>query len=145
MPAWQKLPKFLAATKYENPADSANCAFQPGHNTDQHPYKWFSEHPEEQHNFNVFMMEKYEGTKTWLDGFPFEELCHNLSPKTPLFVDVGGGVGHQCQAFKKKYPNIPGRVILEDLPQTVQEALKIDGVEVLGHDFWKPQPIKGKI
>ncbi|KAL9099171.1 MAG: hypothetical protein Q9187_009536, partial [Circinaria calcarea] len=141
---WQALPKFLADTNYRNPSDPAHCAFQPGHNTDEVPFLWVLSRPTNFANFNLWMSASREGQQIWLDVFPFEEtLCHHLNPDTPLFVDVGGGLGHQCQALKARYPNIPGRVILQDLPQTIQQAIPTDGVEVMPYDFWTPQPIKG--
>ena len=144
MPCYQNLPSFLADTKYRNPSDGTNSPFQRGHNTDQHPFVWILGHPS---NFNYFvqwMTAQREGMKTWLDVFPFEEkLCRGVDLNTLLFVDIGGGVGHQCEALKIKYPKVPGRIILQDLPQVVAQAKPMEGVETMPHNFWTPQPIKG--
>ncbi len=145
MPCFQQLPKFLADTQYRNPSDAASSAFQSAHKTDQHPFVWIVTHPP---NFNYFvqwMTAQREGQPIWLDVFPFEEkLGHQVSPETILFVDVGGWVGHQCLALKTRFPDIPGRVILQDLPQTLPQVIPIKGVEPMAHDFWTPQPVKGK-
>ena len=84
------------------------------------------------------------GLPTWLDVVPFEEISSNQDPETPIFVDVGGSIGHQCAALKARYPNIPGRIIYQDLPPVIPHGLKIPGVEPMVHDFWQEQPVKGK-
>ncbi|PQE03140.1 O-methyl transferase B protein [Rutstroemia sp. NJR-2017a BBW] len=56
---------------------------------------------------------------------------------------MGGSIGHQCANLKAKYPSLPGRVILQDLPHTIATALPTTGVENIAHDIFEPQPIKG--
>ena len=86
-----------------------------------------------------------EGQKTWLDVVPFEkEFCQDLKPDTPLFVDVGGGIGQQCLALKTRFPNLPGRIILQEMPQTLPQVLPVDGMEKMAHDFWTLEPVQGK-
>jgi demethylsterigmatocystin 6-O-methyltransferase len=87
-----------------------------------------------------------------LEAFPLkEELVHgNAGPEKAVFVDVGGGFGHQCMKVVEtlKSEGLDGkvRVILQDLPETV-ELLKakrgIEGVEIMMQDFFEPQIIKG--
>ena len=85
-----------------------------------------------------------DGKQIFLDVYPFEkELCHDLKPKTPLFVDVGGGIGQQCIAFKTRFPNLLGRVILQETPHALAQAICTEGVEMMEYDFWTPQPIRG--
>lgn len=62
-----------------------------------------------------------------------------------VFVDVGGSIGIQCRGFKAKFPSIPGRVILQDMPETIEMVNKnpIEGVEAVARDFFTPQLIKG--
>ena len=91
-----------------------------------------------------WMTAQREGQKIWLDVFPFEDqLCYGVTPDTPLLVDVGGGVGHQCIALKTRLPHVLGRIILQDLPEVVAQAIPMEGVEPMAYDFWKPQPVKG--
>jgi demethylsterigmatocystin 6-O-methyltransferase len=52
-------------------------------------------------------------------------------------------MGQQCTAIRDKFPHLVGRIILEDLPAVVSRAKVPAGVEVLQHNFWYPQPIKG--
>lgn len=83
----------------------------------------------------------------FLDVYPVDEKVEKdseLSADTPLFVDVGGGFGPQSIAFKKQFPDILGRVIIEDSSATLEQAQKFPGVETLVQDFFEPQKIKGQ-
>lgn len=61
---------------------------------------------------------------------------------------VGGSMGHQCVAVRRKYPDLVGRVVLQDLPETI-EKVKVsplpgfEGTEIMAHDFFTPQPLRG--
>lgn len=146
MPCWQALPEFLAETKYQNPTDSTHTPFQKGHGTDLVPFLWLQDKPTYLNNFGSWMTASREGQNTFLDIFPFEkEVASNMKPETPLFVDIGGSVGHQCVALKKRLPKIPGRVILQDLPPVIAHAIPEEGVEPMAHDFMTEQPIKGRL
>jgi demethylsterigmatocystin 6-O-methyltransferase len=80
----------------------------------------------------------------WLATFPMEqEVSAWDEPEKPFFVDVGGGFGHQCVGLREKYPTLRGSVVLQDLPQTLQQVKPIEGVQILAHDFFQPQPIHG--
>lgn len=86
-----------------------------------------------------------EGLPTWLSVYPINEETKGWNPENPVFVDVGGGIGHQCLALKTKYPQLPGRVVLQDLSVALEHAIPMQNVEVLAHDFFEPQPIKGML
>jgi demethylsterigmatocystin 6-O-methyltransferase len=85
------------------------------------------------------------GLSDWLSVFPVEKEIGSWSatPEKAVFVDVGGGYGHQCKAFKAKYPDLPGRIILQDLPQTLERVQPIPGVEAIAQNFFEPQVIEG--
>jgi demethylsterigmatocystin 6-O-methyltransferase len=70
---------------------------------------------------------------------PFDE---KISPVT--FVDVGGGYGQKAIALKDEFPQLPGRIIVQDLPMSIDRAPKVDGIEFQAHNFFTPQPIKGE-
>ena len=144
MPCWQQLPKLLADTDYQNPTDPAKCGWQLGHQTNELPFVWILSRPDKFTQFNLWMTAQREGQNTWLDVFPFEQqLCHGLTPEKALFVDVGGGIGHQCLALKTKFPTVQGRIILQDRAEALQMALPMEDVEKIAYDFWTPQPITG--
>ena len=144
--ATMALPSFLAKNKYQNPTDPKNCAFQDGFHTQDNLFEWFPKHPEYLENFNHWMTGQREGRAYWLDFFPFEERVakdFKAGDGAVMFVDVGGARGHEVEAIKKKHPSLPGRFILQDLPDTVKQASPVPGMEAVAHDFFTPQPIKG--
>lgn len=141
------LPSFLAKTNYQNPANPKNCAFQQGFSTQDDLFEWFPKHPEYLNNFNLWMTGQREGRANWLDFFPFEEQVikgFKDSDGAVILVDVGGARGHEVEAIKKRYPTVPGRVLLQDLPNTVAQAVTVPGMESFAHDFFTEQPIKGQ-
>ncbi|KAJ5875722.1 O-methyl transferase B [Penicillium subrubescens] len=79
----------------------------------------------------------------WLDSYPIEQRSQDLAPEQPLFVDIGGGIGHQCIALRERLPAVKNKVILQDLDVVVAQAIKHEGVEAMSYDFWQLQPIKG--
>lgn len=140
------LPEYLERTNYQNPIDSEDCAFQLGHHTKEPPFKWLQSRPEYLHNFNMWMSGQREGRANWLDFFPLEQQISkgfNTVDGQVMIVDVGGGYGHEIKAIKARYPTLPGRMILQDMPNTIAQALDVEGMEVTSHDFFTPQPVKG--
>lgn len=79
-----------------------------------------------------------------MDEYPFVGEIVGWGAGEPVFVDVSGSVGHYYALFKTRYPLIPGRIILQDMPSTLEHALPTYGVKTLGHDFFKPQPVRGQ-
>ena len=81
-----------------------------------------------------------------MDFFPVEEKLGEGArdhEDAIMFVYIGGGLGHEAVALRKRFPKLPGRFVLQDLPQAVAD-LRLDGVEATVHDFLTPQPLKGK-
>ncbi len=64
--------------------------------------------------------------------------------ESPVFVDVGGGFGHQCARLTGRFPELKGRVVLQDRAETIQIAPPIKGVTAMAHEFFMPQVVKGK-
>ena len=84
-----------------------------------------------------------EGTPDWLSVYPLDIEARSLDPERALFVDLGGGLGHQCRLLRERYPDVNGRVILQDRPEVLNSAPPIDGVEFVAQDFFQEQGIKG--
>ena len=89
------------------------------------------------------MAAQRHGMPTWLDVYPVEKKINHLSPEKPLFVDIGGGLGHQSIALRKRFPQLSDRVILQDIPQTLIHAIQDENVEIMEYDFFTEQPLKG--
>ncbi len=89
-----------------------------------------------------------EGQPRWMDHdfYPFKErLGRGLKGESEaLIVDVGGSLGHDLVAFKAKHPELPGRLVLQDLPAVISQVDVIKpGIEPTIHDFLTPQAVKG--
>ncbi|KAK3934823.1 O-methyltransferase [Diplogelasinospora grovesii] len=110
-------------------------------------FDWLGRQPELLHSFHQFMTTQRIGHPQWLDFYPIDkELVPGFDSSDPnavFMVDVGGSVGHEIQAVKKRFPNIPGRFVLQDRPATIAGVVPENGMEAMAHDFFSPQPLKG--
>lgn len=97
---------------------------------------------------NLFMKGRREGSVSWLDFYPFANNILagvDVDTSTALVVDVGGGLGHGLVEIKVKFPDTARRLVLQDLPNTIEQASGSGGVfEPMAHDFFTPQPEKGE-
>ncbi|KAF2233453.1 S-adenosyl-L-methionine-dependent methyltransferase [Viridothelium virens] len=142
-PILQILPKWLKEHHYQNVSSSFDCPFQRGFNTDQPLFLWMQHQPELLGYFVPFMNDYHKGKPVWTTVARFDEQCQGWNGERPLFVDVGGGIGSQCLEFQQAAPKIAGRVILQDLQQTLDQSPTHNGIEKMTHDFFTPQPIEG--
>lgn len=141
---YQATPDYLKENGYQNPTDETNTAIQKGWNTRSQAFEIMLTIPGAMKSFHTYMALRRQAELSWLTVYPVREETSSLvDPQRPLYVNIGGGIGHQCAQFKDKYPDIPGRVILQDLPDTITLALSTPGVENMAHNFFDPQPIKG--
>ncbi|KAK8024959.1 S-adenosyl-L-methionine-dependent methyltransferase [Apiospora arundinis] len=121
------LPGFAALHRaLKEPRKASLTAFKLGQHTDEDFYTWMETHPTNQATFHRFME------------------AHDAGPTEVMIVDVGGGNGSQCAGLKKAWPDMPGKMILQDKPQVLERALDIEGMEKMGHDFMMEQPVKNK-
>jgi demethylsterigmatocystin 6-O-methyltransferase len=145
MPSLQAAPEFLEETKYANPSNMVQTPFQKAFKTNLPRFVWMRSQPDLSANFGLWMTAVHDRQMTWLNVLNFKELAQGSTRETPVFVDIGGGIGHQCALLKSKVPDLVGRVILQDSPRVIEHALPTPGVENTAFDFWGEQPIKGKI
>lgn len=52
-----------------------------------------------------------------------------------MLLAIGGRRAQQASAFKKGFPHLPGRVIVQDRPEVTDSAVGINEVEFMIHDF----------
>lgn len=110
-------------------------------------WEYISERPSRLNAFNDFMEGQRVGRTQWYRGFPVEESLSDESNDldTVLMVDVGGGRGHDLEAFKAAFPQLPGKAIVQDLPFTIDDIKHLaPEVEAMKHNFFDPQPVKGR-
>ncbi|CAG9950381.1 unnamed protein product, partial [Clonostachys rosea f. rosea IK726] len=142
-PPAQSLPDFLEQIGYTNPVAETHTAFKLAFNTDLNAYAWFGQNPTQLNHFNTYMALRRNPDSTWLSVYPVAEEAAAWPSEKPLYVNIGGGVGHQCAQFREKYPDLPGRIVLQDLPHSVAQALPTPGVENMAHNILEPQPVVG--
>ncbi|KAL7755527.1 hypothetical protein ACKLNR_014625 [Fusarium oxysporum f. sp. zingiberi] len=142
-PQYQAMPGFFKKTGYKCPTDELKTVFQDAWGTSQHAFAWIKDHPKNLKFFQDYMALRREPEHTWLSVYPITEATKDWDPSKPVYVNMGGGVGHQCAQFKRLFPNVPGRVILQDLPYSMERALTTPGVENMAHNFFEPQPVVG--
>ncbi|EPS39609.1 hypothetical protein H072_6706 [Dactylellina haptotyla CBS 200.50] len=140
------LGEFLDSTNWKNPTDKDVSAFKLDFKTDLHYFDWITR-PENKFQLEAFhnhMKFKTLGEK-WYQTVPLEEILRKGTDQNEvLLVDVGGGSGHDLIGFHKHNPGIPGRLILQDLPETIQ-TLNVDEmkpIEPMGHNFFTPQSVQ---
>ncbi|KAK5994458.1 Demethylsterigmatocystin 6-O-methyltransferase [Cladobotryum mycophilum] len=141
-PALQVLPSFFAETKYQDINDAAKTAAQRAFQTDLPMFSWLPTQPERFEPLQQTMSAQPKAAVPWFSAFPFEKELGEFAGPHAL-VDVGGGFGHQCIALLSAFPQLRERLVVQDLPQTLEHMSPLDGVQATSHDFFKEQPIKG--
>ena len=102
------------------------------------------EHPKAGEYFNQYMEHRRKDQAICWDVYPLEqETKQDSVGDSVILIDIGGNMGHQCAEFKRHFPNVKGRIVLQDLPGPISMALSIEGVENQVYDMFTPQPIKG--
>lgn len=150
-PAINALPEFLRDTGYTNPTDAKNCPWYRAHQTEDPPFEWLRKNPQQSDVFFTWMRTQRDGLPCFMDAFDFQqELAQGSDPSTILFVDVGGGWGHQCVALKQRYPEMTGRIVLQDQPSIIAQAKEnpipgFFGIDTDAYDIFAPQHLKGML
>ncbi|KXG46747.1 Winged helix-turn-helix transcription repressor DNA-binding [Penicillium griseofulvum] len=147
LPAYHKTPMFLSQTQYKNPGDHRNAPFQRAYDTKLSFFEWLGQNPPALARFNTFM----EGTRAhfshWAEWFPVQDRLIDgarCDGRTPFLVDIGGGRGHDLMGLKLRYPQLPGPLVLAEMPWVIDEIQSLDSdIQRVKHDFFTAQPVKG--
>lgn len=139
-----KTPKYMREAGYRCPTDPVDGLLQYAFQTKLHIFGLLNSMPEVLQAFNTFMGNTMGARQYWVDWFPVEDnLLENATNSNALIVDVGGGKGHDLQAFHQKYPH-KGRLVLQDLPQVIDNIKDLDpAIECQTYDFFTEQPVRG--
>ncbi|KAK3390367.1 S-adenosyl-L-methionine-dependent methyltransferase [Podospora didyma] len=142
-PVFQAFPDFLKETKYADVTDASKTAFQKAFPTDLPAFMWLPSQPERFASLQQVMTVHFAAGVPWFAVFPLEKEL-GTGFETAL-VDVGGGFGHQVGALAGVFPALQGKLVLQDLPQTVAMLPPggLPGVDVQVHNFFEEQPVKG--
>ncbi|KAI9714607.1 MAG: hypothetical protein M1828_001144 [Chrysothrix sp. TS-e1954] len=150
------LPSQLRDTDFKNPNDPHKTSYQLALNTDKHFFNSLADAEPEparlSNQFNNFMTAFRSAKPPWTTLFPIEDVVYkDAKEDTAMLVDVGGGSGHDLVLFKQAIPEARGVLYLQDLAgvigstsdATIAENREEAGYEIMEHDFFAPQPVKG--
>lgn len=122
------------------------------------PYTWgngqvgktffeiISQEPRRIQQFNIAMSTQ-DFTLPVLGMYPFGEELANASDleNRALIVDIGGGRGHSLIQIRERWPDLKGRMILQDRPVVLDSIGELPGIEKMAHDFFTEQPVKREL
>ncbi|KAK5987850.1 O-methyltransferase mpaG' [Cladobotryum mycophilum] len=143
-----KFNEFSRERGWKNPSDASDTAFMYALGTDKDMFTWLNCQgygPQ----FNDLMIGYHLGRKSWMspEVYPVQERLIDgaiVGDEAPLLVDIGGNIGHDLLQFKQRFPNAPGRLILQDLPAVIGQIQDLDSSIIrMEHDFNNEQPVKG--
>ena len=140
-----KAPEYFKIHGYKDPSQISQTPFQYAFDTTESYFQWMQKRPEIADNFNALMRGVRAGRPDWVDWFPVQsEILEKAraDADAALMVDLGGGQGRDLATFKAKFPEAPGRFVLEE-QQHVIDGVNVDDIQKVTHDFFNPQPIKG--
>ena len=139
---------FFRKNGHNSPNDPSHCPFQLRFNTKDTLFEHMYQDPLLARACGNFFKTQSQGRKRWIDPdcYPVKARLadgfREADADGVMLVDIGGGTGRDVVGFKTEFPNVPGKVVLQDLPGAVR-GVQLPGLEVMGHDFFQPQPVKG--
>ncbi|KAI7219700.1 hypothetical protein KC333_g2825 [Hortaea werneckii] len=140
-----QLPEYFAENGWHNPDDVYDGPFQYTMRTKMHYFDFLAEKPYYQKAFNTVMtISQRRKGRPWFSFFPIEQKLSVDDESDVLLVDVGGSQGGDIKAFHEAFPELKGRLVLQDLPVVVKDCKDLPSrIEVMPYDFFSEQPIKG--
>ncbi|TVY65553.1 O-methyltransferase asqD [Lachnellula suecica] len=140
------MPNYLESTGFQNVTGGPG-PFETSHNTEDGMFQYLNKNPALMSSFNAFMSGSLETRKSWFETFPVQEILlegASTDPDSVLLIDIGGGEGHDVEAFRRTFPDAPGKLVLQDLPPTIDNIKHLDPVIITQkYDFFTEQTIKG--
>ncbi|KAB8238223.1 S-adenosyl-L-methionine-dependent methyltransferase [Aspergillus alliaceus] len=143
VPTLARLPEYFREHHYIMPKEYSRSPMWWA--VGQSQFEWLAQRKHHQTLFNSYMSSRRQGKPSWFDVYPVDRLATEaLDHEDAAFlVDVGGNQGHDLIRFREKYPDVTGRLVLQDLPKVVNSATVGDEIEVMPYSFLDPQPVKG--
>ncbi|KAI1777524.1 S-adenosyl-L-methionine-dependent methyltransferase [Hypoxylon cercidicola] len=149
-PVFLHAPDWLKDRGYTCPTDSSDTPYQAAHKTKLSWFEYLQANPPHRQNFNDHMHGYLLGRPGWMDeGFyPVKKRLFDgfdtVNKDAVLLVDVAGGSGHYTEGFLSKFPDAPGRLILQELPPVIKQIQQLHPrIEKMEYDFFTEQPVKG--
>ncbi|PHH74550.1 hypothetical protein CDD82_4882 [Ophiocordyceps australis] len=139
---------FCRERAWKLPTSENDTCFQQTNKTDQGFLAWVHDNGYGP-GFNEFLGGFYMGRIPWMASgyYPVKERLiqgADTRPDAAFLVDIGGNVGHNLADFKQHYPEVPGSLILQDLPVVIGQIEHLDpSIVRMPYDFHTQQPVKG--
>ncbi|PYI32665.1 putative O-methyltransferase [Aspergillus indologenus CBS 114.80] len=152
VPAMQSAPAYFHERGYRCPFDPTDGLMQYAFGSKQSTFDRIAADPALLRDFNTFMGNTMGARKYWVDWYPVQERILDgfaaVSAAAALLVDVGAGKGHDLLAFRARFPDAGGRLVLEDLPAVIDGLKEVEGqghpaIETVPYDFFTEQPVVG--
>lgn len=146
------MPEFLAKTGYKNP-EGSDGIFQQAHDTKAHNFEWTNQDPRRLKAFHAFMGVHRQKRTAWFIAFPVNEILFQNTlfdefkgrEGEVFLVDVAGGAGYDLKNFRLRFPDLRGRLILQDVPEVINGLTDLhEDITPMKYDFFTPQPVKGR-
>jgi len=150
MASLSKFPEYAMKNGYKTPQSISDGPLQYAYSTELNMFEHLHANPPYGFQFNHHMGGYRQGRPSWMDAgfYPVQERLvdgANTGPEDVLLVDIGGNLGHDLDEFRRKHPDAPGRLILQDLPPVLSQIKELDSkIERMEYDFYTEQPIKGQ-
>ncbi|OTA95598.1 hypothetical protein M434DRAFT_20167 [Hypoxylon sp. CO27-5] len=147
--AFNILPQFLGETGYADISGSNRCPWNSVYHIQEDFWTWLQKHPLHLQRYLSYLQNYRFGLPSFVDVVNIEqEIALGSTDSTVLFMDLGGAMGHNCIALRRKYPKLPGRIVLQDLPDVIERVKTnplpdFEGIEAEAYDFFTPRPLKG--
>ncbi|CAO1605760.1 hypothetical protein XANCAGTX0491_009266 [Xanthoria calcicola] len=110
-------------------------------------FQWMGKRPEQRRCFDNFMAARRTEVPRWFEIWPVSDTLRSglrSGPDDVLLVDIGASHGHDLIRFQERYGSFPGRLMLQDLPETIETIHNLaGGIEAMAYDFFTPQPVAG--
>jgi hypothetical protein len=150
-----KAPEYLLKNSYKTPTEPTDTFLQYAKQTDLPFFEYLQSIPPLAADFNLFMGSTMGAREYWHEWYAVEERLltgFDVSRGETLLVDVGGGKGHDLQAFHSAFEKLgswkkEGKLVLQELPHVldvVPERELPPAVVKMAHDFFTEQPLKGE-
>lgn len=145
------MPKYFETRGYNSPTDATDAPFNHAVHFRGTAFDYLALPGNERFsaacNATMTMQPKSTEAEWTSSGYPAVEKLggDDVDPDRVVFVDVGGGWGHQVEKFNKQYPQVKGKLVVEDLSHVVEGATVASHITKVGHSFFEPQPeaVKG--
>lgn len=139
-----RLPEYFRATSARDTTSMTDNPYTWGNGqVGKTFFEIISQEPRRIQQFNIAMSTQ-DFTLPVLGMYPFGEELANASDleNRALIVDIGGGRGHSLIQIRERWPDLKGRMILQDRPVVLDSIGELPGIEKMAHDFFTEQPVK---